>query len=91
MARTPRPADNAALKAWTQATRRALIVQLGGRCEACGERRPSRLEFHHYRGRTWDPAKTSQCHRVSIYRREIAAGLVGLLCRRCNAATGRPA
>lgn len=75
------------LAAWAKRKREELIVTLGGKCVLCGAIR--RLEFDHIDGRrTWVAAKTSRWQRIINYAREAKAGLIQLLCRRCNAQKG---
>jgi len=73
---------------WSARARVALIAQLGGKCTDCGV--TEQLEFHHKFRRDWVAAKTELSHRISIYRREAANGLIELLCAPCNKKHGKP-
>lgn len=73
---------------WAKRARAMLVVAMGGACEKCGSRAYSELEFDHIGERTWDAAKVSSSHRISIYRREFSEGKLRLLCRTCNAQDG---
>ena len=73
---------------WAQRKRAELIDLLGGKCSLCGEQHS--LEFHHKPGtRTWVARKKSRWMRMVLYRRDIEAGLITLLCRDCHSAAGR--
>lgn len=65
-------------------TKAELIVQLGGKCEHCGETAYDKLQFDHINGRDWDPKSKSFSARMSKYKREAAAGILRLLCEPCN-------
>lgn len=66
---------------------KAMVAALGGRCALC--QRTSRLELDHIDGRTWSPRAVSWHLRIKRYREEMAAGLLQVLCRSCNALKGR--
>lgn len=71
--------------------RRALLAQLGGKCEKCGTkgRGKNHLEFDHPHGRDYEPSKLARHNRLAAYRRDAAAGNLRVLCRHCNRAEGR--
>ena len=84
MRRPPRsgPRNNRYARHW----HRAMIAQLGGHCVWCRKR--TRLELDHIHGRTWSPRALSWHRRIKRYREEMAAGLLQVLCRSCNAIKG---
>lgn len=63
-----------------------MIKDLGGRCVCCHESDYEKLEFDHIDPdtRTWDTMAKSSMYRITLYRREIEAGLIQLLCKTCN-------
>ena len=63
--------------------REALIKRLGAWCRNCG--RKSRLEVHHPNGRSYKLSALSYEQRVLRYKAEEKAGLLSVLCRKCNA------
>lgn len=77
-------------KAGYHRRRSELIAFLGGKCKGCGEMAPDKLEFHHLEERTWQARKTSRWVRVACYWREARAGIIELLCGKCNKEAGRP-
>lgn len=68
---------------WAQAERLAIIERLGGQCATCGTKK--RLEIHHPDGRSYSLRELSYAQRVDRYLKEEKAGLLGVLCRNCNA------
>lgn len=64
--------------------RRALIAQLGGKCNSCGTNRG--LQFDHRKPRRWEPSKLSRSKRLAIYERAARAGKLQLLCADCHVA-----
>lgn len=71
---------------WAKKARRALIVQLGGRCAYCGLDCIEDLQIDHKQPRRWNIRKVDQSMRVSIYRREAKEGKLQPLCLFCNVA-----
>lgn len=71
---------------WAHNKRDELISMLGGCCAHC--RSTDRLEFHHTGPRTWVARKKSRWMRAILYRRDIEAGIIRLLCRDCHEALG---
>lgn len=71
--------------------RTLLILLMGSKCGYCSERRPWRLEFHHTKRRTWNPAKTSRHQRIRLYMRDWSMGVCVLACGKCNKKAGQPA
>jgi 5-methylcytosine-specific restriction endonuclease McrA len=71
---------------WAARVRQKLIEQLGGKCTAWGDTDPEKLEFDHINGRYYIVNELSSSHRMSVYRREAAAGELRLLCSPCNLA-----
>lgn len=67
---------------WAVSARRAIVQQLGGACSWCGSRR--KLEFDCIRPRGHFHHRMEWSWRLSFYRRELAAGNLQLLCRRCH-------
>lgn len=67
--------------------RAALVAQLGGKCAnaKCGSR--LELQFDHPNGRAWRPDRCGWT-RLKIYEREARAGIIRLLCAKCNRADG---
>lgn len=65
--------------------RRDLKAALGNECELCEAK--YRLEFDHREKREWDATKYHRLQRMRFYEREAAAGLIRLLCRKCNASS----
>lgn len=65
-----------------------LIMQLGGKCANCRTRK--NLEIHHKNGRLWEPWKTSRWRRIKRYEQEAKAGLLEVLCSKCNKKVGKP-
>ena len=61
-----------------------MIVQLGGKCELCGEDDPAALEFDHKHGRAYNANALSYCARMIRYRREAELKQLRLLCGPCN-------
>lgn len=64
--------------------RRALIRQLGAKCETCPESDLDRLEIDHRHGKSWRSRDVASDQRVRRYKREAAAGLLRVLCKSCN-------
>lgn len=75
---------------WARKERRRLVALLGGHCQRCGEFIYDQLEFHHTVPRAWVANHTSSCWRVTRYKQDIEAGIVILLCKKCNKAVGPP-
>ena len=75
-------------KEWARRARAELLAALGGACVQCGESRARRLEFDHITPATWERNRLDTSGRISRYRAEAAAGLIQILCRRCNAKKG---
>lgn len=73
---------------WARRAYEKLILQLGGRCARCGTL--SGLSIHHIHGRDWDVRKAEWSARISVYRREASAGLLTVLCIKCNSSVGDP-
>lgn len=71
---------------WAVRARAALVNQLGGCCAVCGS--TVDLEIDHIYGRDWSLRKHSSHHRVCIYRREAAKGLLQVLCSKHNSQKG---
>lgn len=73
---------------WARSTRALLVERLGGRCALCGA--TETLEFDHVdpTTRTWVARHRDPSWRMSTLRREIAAGLIQLLCAECNKRKG---
>ena len=81
-----RERDRRAL-ARAHARRLALIERLGGRCAVCGS--TDALQLDHYPApATWDQRAVGMIHRIRIYEREAARGLLRVLCANCNASEG---
>lgn len=74
--------------AWYAKARQKLIDELGGKCKRCGAK--EKLEFHHTRPRTWAARNLSRWSRLAAYKRDIAAGVIDLLCKSCNSKAGEP-
>ena len=68
--------------------RARLITAMGGRCKLCGSR--YKLEFHHSSARKWVASNHNRWVRLAKYRRDYIAGILVLLCKRCNLACGKP-
>jgi hypothetical protein len=66
--------------------RDAIRRDLGGKCVACGAAED--LAFDHPRGRTWAPEQKNRLQRMRLYRRDLLAGNLRLLCRVCNGHDG---
>jgi 5-methylcytosine-specific restriction endonuclease McrA len=71
---------------WAHRAKAALIAQLGGCCALC--QTTWDLEIDHIHGRDWHPRQHELSWRISIYRREAAAGLLRVLCSHCNGSDG---
>ena len=71
-------------KEYRKRIREFLILELGGKCEKCGQGNWSVLEFDHINGRDYEPSKLSSGARILRYREEVATGLIRLLCGPCN-------
>lgn len=56
----------------------------------CGSDDLRVMTFDHIYGRDWDIRSVHATKRLSIYKREAAAGLLQLLCISCNSAKGDP-
>lgn len=69
---------------WAWKARRALIRELGGKCELCPCRDIERLEIDHKFGKTWRSRSISSSSRVCRCRREAKLGLLRVLCKSCN-------
>ncbi len=78
---------SAKVKQWAKRARAQLIQELGGQCMDCRETRPEHLTFDHIQAwtRNWECTGKSTDQRMIHYRREAAAGLLQLLCMKCNA------
>ncbi len=68
--------------------RAELVASLGGRCAQCGSKK--KLEFHHKKTRTWIASQLNRWSRLKRYSEEIKAGLIELLCKKCNQRAGKP-
>lgn len=66
--------------------REALRQQMGGRCVKCDA--AELLEFHHPRGRTWEPRRCNLRHRMRRYQQDYLRGNLQLLCSTCNGRDG---
>lgn len=75
---------------WKKRARVALIRELGGYCNLCGETCLKKLEFDHINPATrrWQCCREGSYKRMLLYRIEHKLGLLQLLCRRCNARKG---
>lgn len=73
---------------WARQKRAHFIAVLGGKCVRCGS--TEKLEFDHIdpHTRTWVARHKDPSGRMSITAREIAAGLIQLLCPECNKCKG---
>jgi hypothetical protein len=69
------------------AVRDKLRALLGGVCQRC--RSTEDLQFHHPHGRLWEPRRMNLRHRMRLYQRDYQAGLLELLCRKCNGIDGQ--
>lgn len=76
-------------KAWARRAYEKLILDLGGRCVECGSL--SGLTIDHIDGKAYVACKIEWSHRISVYRREAKAGLLQVLCAKCNRKKGKPA
>ena len=77
------------VRRWARSERERLIRLLGGRCVRC-ERDDIPMHFDHIHGVTYKLASLSQHMRIVRLRREVAAGLIQLLCEICNKKKGKP-
>lgn len=73
---------------WAALETARLRKQLGGECVECGS--TDDLQFDHIDGSDWQANTVEWSARISRYRREIAAGLIQLLCGPCNRQKGNP-
>lgn len=64
--------------------RAELLEKLGKWCVLCGEDDEEKLQFDHKFGRDYVPNKLSYRHRMTVYKREEAKGLIRVLCEDCN-------
>lgn len=74
------------LRNWAHFGRLKLVKDLGGECVFCGKKKT--LELDHINGRTWNARDKSRWMRLVIHRREARAGLLQVLCRKCNKKKG---
>lgn len=68
--------------------RAQLRRELGGLCAVCGA--TDDLEFHHPKGRDWQPRKKSLLQRMRLYWRDHKVHPLTLLCSGCNTKIGSP-
>jgi 5-methylcytosine-specific restriction endonuclease McrA len=66
--------------------REALLELLGHRCRFCGA--TEQLTFDHIRPADWPRRKYSSHERLKLYLLEARAGLLQVLCLRCNSRKG---
>jgi GDP-L-fucose synthase len=77
-------------KVWARKTYDQLVQSLGAKCVECGEVELEKLSLDHIDGKDWTACKKDLSARVCIYRREAKAGLLQVLCRKCNSRKGDP-
>lgn len=70
--------------------RLALVHEMGGVCNYCGETDVTKLEFNHLYKRTWRSEKTSWPKRLRLYRQEWLDEKLDLACGTCNKKLGKP-
>lgn len=76
-------------RVWARKAYEKLILELGGRCAQCGSL--SGLSVDHIEEKGYVACKLEWSHRISVYRREAKAGLLQVLCVKCNCKKGKPA
>jgi len=67
---------------WAARVYAEIVSELGGRCVACGA--TDELSLDHIKPDGVVKSRLEWSWRVSVYRREAAAGLLQVLCRKCN-------